>query len=162
MHKSLINTKHLQSHLWAVTELNKALGHLQYWHPHATQSKGQFGHRTSLHSALGGAVEHFMLVWAMAREEPLKLILININARGFNQRMSCPTCSTSAKIERLTLKKRWRKKTTAPYILYWRNKKCNDSGYSGLLIITCLQCSASISTLRPLFHEPEIIIKRVE
>lgn len=65
-----------------------------------------------------------------------------------------------------TKKKGKKEKDNSPlHLPYWRNKICNNSGYSGLLITKCLQCTASISTLRPLFHEPEIseiLTKEVE
>lgn len=101
----------------------------------------------------------------VAWDVPVKLLLININdAMGLGHRMinlSYHKCITRVADSGKSGDKK--KRDNSPlYLPHWRNKICNDSGYSGLLITKCLQCTASISTLRPLFPEPEISTKEVE
>lgn len=101
----------------------------------------------------------------VAWDVPVKLLLININdAMGLSHRMINPTyhkyITRVADGGKSGDKK---KRDNSPlYLPHWRNKICNDSGYSGLLITKSLQCTASISTLRPLFPEPEISTKEVK
>jgi len=101
----------------------------------------------------------------VAWDVPVKLLLININdAMGLSHGMINPTyhkCIT--RVADGGKSGDTKKRDNSPlYLPHWRNKICNDSGYSGLLITKCLQCTASISILRALFPEPEISTKEVE